>query len=250
MPAWKASPGPDCGRPRAREGERNDRQAEQGRCGDSERDGGLPAGDPDGDCQGERHPRGRLGEQQRPVETEPPAAGQKAPGEEARREREDGGDQDPVERLASGQEAVLQRSAKGERRHGESARQGELNRRRDPERLADRPLACLALGDRAREQLLDRPKQDRDRHEDRRPQDDHLAVVHLVEDVGGEREVDVGEQARRADPDREQSGRAPEALRLRRRYLARHGSWTLSAWTETTPGSGAVRWGRGVQFVD
>jgi hypothetical protein len=151
----------------AREGQRNDCEAEHGRCGDPERDRGLPAGDSDRDCQGERHARGRLGEQKCAVETEAPAAGQEAPCEEACREREDSGDEDPVERLVSGEEVVLQRPAKQERDHGEPARDGELDRRCDPEWLPDRPLARLTLGDRAREQLLDRPKQDGDRHEDR-----------------------------------------------------------------------------------
>ena len=127
---------------------------------------------------------------------------------------------------------VLERSAERERRDGERGREGELNGGRDPERLSDGLLARLPLGDRPRQELLYRPKQDGDRHEDRRPQDDDLAVVDLVEQVRGEREVDVREQSRRADSHRQQPGGAPEAPRLRRRHLALHRSGTLEAATE------------------
>ena len=75
----------------------------------------------------------------------------------------------------------------------------ELDRRGDPQRLADRLVARLPVGDRAREQLLDRPEEDRDRHEDGRPQDDDLAVGRPLEVVRGEREVDVGQEPRRPD---------------------------------------------------
>ncbi len=67
----------------------------------------------------------------------------------------------------------------------------------------------LALGDRPRKQLLDRPEEHRDRDEHHRPEHDDPAVLLAVESVGGEREEEVGENAGRADCDRQQRRRAP-----------------------------------------
>ena len=89
-------PAPRHGAPR--EGERNDGEAEHGRGDDSQRHRRLAAGDSDGNRERERHPRGRLRQQERAVECEAPAARQKSPREETCCEREDGRDQDPVER--------------------------------------------------------------------------------------------------------------------------------------------------------
>jgi hypothetical protein len=155
----------------AGECQRHDGEAQQRRRHDPERDRRLPVRDADGDSERERHPGRRLGQEQRPVEDEPPAAGEKSPGEEARAERKDGTDQDPVQSRVTREQVVLKRPAQRERDGGEREREPELDGGADPQRQAR---------DRAGQQLLDRPKEDRDRHEDGRP-------------VGGEGEVDVGQ---------------------------------------------------------
>ena len=102
------------GRGSMREGERDDRQAEQRRGDDPQGDRGLAAGDPDGDRERERDAGRGLGQQEGGVEGEAPAAGQKAAREEAGAEGEHGGDQDPVQGLVAGQEVVLERASQGE----------------------------------------------------------------------------------------------------------------------------------------
>ena len=113
------------------ERERHDGQAEHRRGDDSQCHGGLAVGDADGDGERERHPRRGLREQQRAVEHEPPAARQEPPGEEARAESEDRGDQDPVERRAAREQVVLDRVPEQEGRRGEApapARAGSSRR--------------------------------------------------------------------------------------------------------------------------
>ena len=85
------------------------------------------------------------------------------------------------------------------------------------------------LGDRAREQLLDRALQGRDEDEDRRPQHRDLAVLLLRELVRGDDEVEVGDQARQPDADREQAGAPPVAGGFARFVLAAIGSRQVSS---------------------
>ena len=96
---------------------------------------------------------------------------------------------------------------------------------------ADRLAAGLTLGDRPREELLDRPEKDRDRA--RRPRTKGRPprrTACWLEVVRGEREVDVGEHARRPDPDREHPAERPNRL-VSAGCLARHrvGDVTRSA---------------------
>ena len=60
-----------------------------------------------------------------------------------------------------------------------------------------------AVGDRAREQLLDRPVDHRQDHEHDRPAERDQPVVAFDEDVAGGRQVGEGEDPGRRDPDRQ-----------------------------------------------
>src|SRR4051794_32431579 len=78
-------------------------------------------------------------------------------------------------------------------------------------------------GDRAREQLLDRPVDHRDDHEHHRPQQRDALVVDVVERVGGDGEVGERDDARRRDADRQDLraravARAADCLALRARH--------------------------------
>ena len=205
------------GRASAQEGEGHDDQRQGRRGDDPQRDGVLAAGDPERDREREGGARDRLGDDQQRVERQPVAAGEEAAGEVA----------GPV-----GGDRRRRRSRRGSRcrpagRPGSAPRSAiaiatnpteiaELDQRRHP----DRPRVGLAggevLGDRAREQLLDRPLQGRDEDEHRRPQHGDLAVVLPGELVRGEREVEVGDQPGEPDADREQARAAAVARRLAR----------------------------------
>jgi hypothetical protein len=64
-------------------------------------------------------------------------------------------------------------------------------------------------GDRARQQLLDRPVDDRDDHEQHRPQQRDALVVDVAQRVRREREVRERDHAGRRDPDRQDARAAP-----------------------------------------
>ena len=79
-------------------------------------------------------------------------------------------------RLIAMEEVVDQPVLEDERECRERKTEAQLDQRRDSQRLADRLVAGVALGDRARQQLLDRPVDDRCDQEDRRPKQADLAV--------------------------------------------------------------------------
>ncbi len=87
-------------------------------------------------------------------------------------------------------------------------REAGLDRDRGAQRVLGVALRS-ALGDRAREQLFDRPVDDGDDDEHHRPQQVQALGVDFVQDVAGDREVREREQARRGDPDREDPRAAP-----------------------------------------
>ena len=208
----------------APERERDHAEREQRRGDHPGRDRVAPGGDPHRDRERERHARERLGDQQPREQPEPALPREVAAGEEACREGEHGGEVDPVQRLGTGEQVIGERRAQGQGDDREAERDQPL----DPGRLAqggaDRRSADPVGRDRAGDELLDRPVQDGDGDEGRRPQDDDLPVGGRVEVVRREREVDVGEQAREADPDRQGPGRAPEAARLGLVGHRRHGT--------------------------
>ena len=85
--------------------------------------------------------------------------------------------------------------------------------------------ARAAVGDRARQQLLDRPVDDRHDHEHDRPQQrDVLVALVAVEHMRGEREVGERDDAGRRDPDRQD----PRAAAVLRAWRARAGSATTA----------------------
>ena len=103
---------------------------------------------------------------------------------------------------------------------------------RNPQRVAMQAPGP-AVGDRAREQLLDRPVDHRQDHEHDRPAQRDPAVGGLVEDVAGGGQVGEGEDPGRGDPDRQH----PRARRRRSRALRSRRSCSRGA----APSSGAAR---------
>ncbi|CAA9469545.1 MAG: hypothetical protein AVDCRST_MAG13-364 [uncultured Solirubrobacteraceae bacterium] len=187
-----AGSGPPAQRPRHHE------EGRQGRRGDPERHGGLPAGQAREDREREEHPRRRLEEHEAPVEAEPLLAREDPAGEvrggvgDGRRE------QDPEQRGIA--EGVLERAAEGEHERGEDRREGELDGQGPAQGMAVVLAAGAAGGDGPRQELLHGPVHDRQRDEEDGPQQRDRAVVLVAEDVRGEREVGEGHQARGRDP--------------------------------------------------
>ncbi len=194
---------------------RDEHEAHHRGRGDAQGDGRLALGDAEREGEREHHPRGRLGDQEGGEEREAASAAQVAPREERRAEGHDGGEQDPVEGLRSGEEPVLERLLEGRINTARHDGDGELDPCRGPDRGPDVLTACDAVGERAGEQLLDRPVGDRDRHEDGRPQNHDLAVLGGIQVVRGESEEEVREHARGAHARRQEACRAPEAPSLR-----------------------------------
>jgi hypothetical protein len=136
--------------------------------------------------------------------------GQPATCEVRRRVGERADDEHPVERARAVEDVALDRALQGERHGREQRGKAGLDGHRDPVGMLV-VAARAALGDRAREQLLDRPVDDRDDHEHHRPQQRDALVLHLREHVGGHREVGEGDDAGGRDADREDRGPAPVA---------------------------------------
>ena len=90
-------------------------------------------------------------------------------------------------------------------------REAALDQQRRAQRVVVLEAARAAVGDRAREQLLDRPVDHRDGHEQHRPQQRDLLVLDVVEDVGRDREVRERHDPREGDADREDAGAAAVA---------------------------------------
>ena len=180
----------------ADEGERDDGEREQRRGDDAERDRVAAR------RRSRPRPRARTSMRENDSQVSSPAssaeaalAGEIAAGEEAGREREHRADVDPVEGLRCRRAGRPERPAQRERDEREADRDhgpGSAPRCAARGRLAAPRSRRSAM---LREmQLLDRPVEDRDRHEDRRPEDDDLAVGGRVEVVRGEGEEDVGEE--------------------------------------------------------
>ena len=97
---------------------------------------------------------------------------------------------------------MLERVAQRQRDGEEEQRERALDREGGPQRVARDP-ARAAVGDRAREQLLDGTVGDADDHEHHRPQHVELAVLRplLGEHVACDGEVREGQDAGRGDAD-------------------------------------------------
>ena len=124
-------------------------------------------------------------------------------------------------------EGVLDRPPQRQRDDEERGREAGLHEQRDPQRVPAVVPARAAVGDRARQQLLDRPVDDRDDDEEDRPQQRDRAVGVGVQHVAGDREVGEGEDARRRDADR-QDARAARVGVGRGAPRVSSAPWTVS----------------------
>ncbi len=167
-------------------------------------------------------------------------AGEVAAGEVAGGVEQDRREEDPVERGVAAKQAVLDRPLEDQRDCCEAEAEGELDPGSDPHRSGVGIAAFEVFGNVAREQLVDRAVQGRDGDEDRRPQHGDLAVGILVEGVGGDEEVDVGDQAGQADTDRQKACRTTELpaaagrLRLAGGFIHGAQGW-LRPWSGRGP---------------
>src|SRR3954471_12830890 len=151
--------------------------------------------------QREREARRGLHEHEHAVEREPAAPGEEAAREVRRRVRRHGDDEHPIERRLSAEEVVLKRTAQRQHRHEEERGERELDGRGHAQVLVAADAARIAVGDRARQHLLDGPVEDRADEEDRRPQEADAAVVAATQLVRGEREVRLCYERCGDDPD-------------------------------------------------
>ena len=188
----------------ARERPRHDDERDERRGGHAHRHHVLPGGEPDRDRDREQQPRDRLHEHQRAVEREPLVPGQPAAREVARGVGQHGHDQHPVQRGLAVEEVVLDRVLEDQRDDQERERERGLDQQRRAQRVIGLEAARPAVGDRAREQLLDRPVDHRHDHEQHRPQQRDLLVLDVVvQRVRRDREVRERDDPGRRDPDRE-----------------------------------------------
>ena len=109
-------------------------------------------------------------------------------------------------------------------RGGEQERQSKagLDRERDAQRVFA-VAARATLGDRAREQLFDRPVDDGYEHEHDRPQQRDPRGRRFFQHMAGDGEVGERQRASRGDPDREDARAAPIGAGARLRATC---SWT------------------------
>ncbi len=139
----------------------------------------------------------------------PYSPNRRRPGQESAREVADGigqhgHDQHAVERGRAVEQVVLDRPLERQRGDHERDAEDQLDRGRHAQVLVALRPARVALGDRARQQLLHRPVQHRHGDEHRRPQQRDAAVLGLGQVVRGQREVAVGDQPGRPDAERQQ----------------------------------------------
>ena len=148
------------------QGERDHRDSGQRRGADPQCHRLDPVRDPDRDRKRERESRGPLDHQQAGVEPELAPAGEEPAGEESCSEADQGDDQYPVQRRPALEQVVGDRVAKQQQQGDGGQRERRLDQCGDPEHVARVLADLLALGERPREQLLDRPEQGRGGDED------------------------------------------------------------------------------------
>ena len=191
-PCRRRSP-PPAGSASAAEGERDDDQRDQRRRGHAERDRDLARREPDRDGQREQEPRRRLEEHERRRRARSacarPATRARSTTPRRRRSRR----RAPHHSASSPPNTPSVMLVPED--HGDDERGGARSAAwmRSADRVTSRPG-----GDVARQQLLDRPVDDRHRHEQHRPQQRDALVVDVVEHVRRDGEVREGDDARRA----------------------------------------------------
>ena len=181
----------------------HDHQRDERSGGDAERDCRLPARDPQRHRDRKADARSRLHQHEPAEQAEALVSGQPAAREVARRVGERADHEHVVERALAFEHVVHQLvcAAPARRRGRSSAKLAWISIGTRSRVL--RAAARAAFGDRAREQLFDRPVDHRDDHEHHRPQNVEPLRRFFAQHVAGDREVRERQQAGRGDPDRQ-----------------------------------------------
>ena len=199
----------------ARERQRHHHQRDERRGRDPERDRRLAAGDPQRHGDREADPRDRLHQHEAAEQARSTRARPASPARSSSRRR-------PACRRSARRTARCSRRRRCSpaRRAARARPPGRSARSSPGSRSARRSGCCVvparaAFGDRAREQLFDRPVDHRDDHEHHRPQHVDPLGRFFAEHVARDREVRERQQARRGDPDRQDPRAAAVGARVR-----------------------------------
>ncbi len=180
-------------------------------CGDdAESDDVLPRCEAYGNGRGEHQPGKGLDEDEQTVEPEALMAREPASGEVGAGIGDRRPDENPVVDLVTSEDIVGDRSLERNRNGEEDSGEAGLKEHRDPQRVAFDPPRP-AVGEGARQELLDRPVDDRDDHEEDAPEERYAVVAGVsVERVAGDGEVGECDEAGGSDPDRKDPRPGPE----------------------------------------
>ncbi len=167
-------------------------------------------------------------------------AGQPAAGEVARPVGEHADDEDPVERARAVEQVALDLRGAGlsAAARNTSAKPSWINAGTRSEWPAE--SAGAPVGDRPREQLLDRPVDHRQDHEHDRPAQRHAPVGALAEHVARRGQIGEGEDAGRGDPDRQDPSPGGVGARVLLRRARRWARRRLSVHAVLRPGPSAA----------
>ncbi len=186
----------------AGEGPGHHDEGHQRRGGDAERDRELAMRDPQRDGDHEAHARQRLHQHEASVEGEVLVSRQPAAREVAGGVGDCSDDEHVVEAAEMVEDMVDELFAQRQRDRQEDERETDLDGDRDAQGMVGLPPRP-PLGDRAREELFDRPVDHRDRHEHDRPQKVDALRFDGVQHVARQSEVGERQQAGGGDADRQ-----------------------------------------------